>query len=104
MNGGMQFNPIGLVLTALELAGVSKPDSAVVLDKLAAEQDKLGQAVARSPLGGAVVAGQGFVDALRADAGAMRQAAEGLRATAKREAAEAAAANDKPSATPAPAG
>lgn len=82
----MRFNPIGLVVDALELAGISKPDSAAVLDKLAARHDQTGQAVARTALGGAVVAGQAFVEALRAEAGMMRQAAEGLRVTAKREA------------------
>ena len=90
----MQFNAIGLVVDALELAGVPKADAAVVLDKLAQKQDQQAQGVSRLACGGAAAAGQVFVDALRADAGVLRRAAEGLRQglrqTAKREAEEAA--------------
>lgn len=86
----MQFNAIGLVVDALELAGVPKADAAVALDKLAQKQDQQAQGVSRLACGGAAAAGQVFVDALRADAGVLRRAAEGLRQTAKREAEEAA--------------
>ena len=93
----MQFNAIGLVVDALELAGVQKADAAVVLDKLAQKQDQQAQGVSRLACGGAAAAGQVFVDALRADAGVLRRAAEGLRQTAKREA-EAANETEKPKA------
>lgn len=92
----MQFNPIGLVVDALELAGVSKADAAGVLDKLAAKQDGQAQSVSRLACGGAAAAGQAFVDALRADAGVLRRAAEGLRQTAKREAEAAANETEQP--------
>lgn len=91
----MQFNAIGLVVDALELAGVPKADAAAVLDKLAQKQDQQAQGVSRLACGGAAAAGQVFVDALRADAGVLRRAAEGLRQTAKRETEEAAQAAEK---------
>lgn len=90
----MQFNPIGLVVDALELAGVPKPEAAGVLDKLAQRHDQQAQGVSRLACGGAAPAGQAFVDALRSEAAVMRRAAEGLRQTAKREAAEAEQANE----------